>query len=153
MSEETVKNRRKLKNVLINPAYQIRYVFWLGITGLLLTLVNCTIFYVYIHENYSILVELVPMTDQVKGQLYTELHQIIWILAGISVVFVGVVSVLGLFLSHRTAGPMYHMKRVFSDITSGKTTARVNLRPNDDFQDVALAFNTMMDSVTGGRKS
>jgi methyl-accepting chemotaxis protein len=140
-------NRRQLKNILINPRYQLKYIFWLSVTGLLLTIINCSIFYVFIRENYSILVELVPMPANVKDQLYAELFQIIGYLALVSLLFLILVGCLGMFLSHKTAGPLYHFKRVFNEIKGGRRDARIMLRPGDDFQDVAQAFNEMMNSL------
>ncbi len=140
-------NRRYFRNLLLNPAYQLKYVFWLGLTGLLLTAINCTIFYIFTRENYSILVDLAPMTDEVKTQLYQELYQIIGYMGLFSLAFLILVCFLGLALSHRTAGPLYHFKRVFESIKNGKHEARVHLRPKDDFKDVAQAFNEMMDKL------
>lgn len=139
--------RRNLKNILINPKYQIKYIFWLTFTGFLLIAINAVTFYWYVSENYTILVDLSPMTPEAKSQLYTELHQIILSLSAFSFLFLGAVAVLGLILSHRTAGPMFHFKRVFNEIRTGSRNARVHLRPNDDFQDVAQEFNSMMDSL------
>ncbi len=142
-----MKNRRKLRNFLINPRYQLKYISLLTATGFVLTIFNCAIFYYFIRENYSILVELVPMQEQVRNQLYSELYQIIVYLTIGSVIFLALIALVGLVISHRTAGPLYHFKRVFNEIKGGKTQARVMLRPTDDFQDVAQAFNEMMNSI------
>jgi len=144
---------RKLKNLIINPKYQAKYVFWVSSTGMILVVVNALVFYSRVKENYSILVELSPMTDEAKTQLYSELNQIVVQLFGISAVFLLMVGIVGLVFSHRTAGPMYHFKRVFKLIQEGKTDARVRLRPSDDFHDVADGFNAMMDERFPGGKS
>ena len=110
-------------------------------------LVNSSIFYIFTRENYTILVDLSPMDDATKKQLYLELRQILgWLLLG-NACFLGVIAFIGLVYSHRTVGPLYHFKRVFEDIKNGNMKARVRLRPKDDFHDVALAFNEMMDAV------
>jgi methyl-accepting chemotaxis protein len=143
------KNRRKIKNYLITPDYQLKYCFWLGATGVLLTAINSTVFYLYIRENYATLVDLSPMTDAAKAQLYSELNRILISLGIISVAFLAVVCFLGMVISHKTAGPLYHFKRVFKEIHKGNQKARINLRPTDDFRDVAQAFNEMMDAIQG----
>ncbi|MGK5082045.1 methyl-accepting chemotaxis protein [Bdellovibrionota bacterium FG-1] len=139
------KSHRKLRNLLINPRYQIRYVFWTSFTGLILIFSNALVFYAYIRENYKVLVDMSPMEDEAKAQLYRELHQILVLLGGFSCVFLVLVSIFGLVLSHRTAGPMFHFKRVFRDIRAGKHEARIHLRPKDDFGDVASECNEMID--------
>lgn len=142
------KFKRRLRNILINPGYQLKYLFWLTFTGMSLVTINAYFFYYSTKENYDILVDLSPMTSEAKAQLYYELHWTIFRLAGFSLLFLACVGVVGLILSHRTAGPLYHFKRVFSDIKKGNRAARVRLRPKDDFQDVAQEFNEMMDSLT-----
>ena len=138
---------RSLKNLLINPAYQFKYVLWVSLTGFTLIAANALIFYTYIKENYMLLVDLSPMDDASKTQLYHELNEILIKLGLVSFVFMLLAALLGIKLSHATAGPLYHFKRVFNEIKNGKTDARVRLRPGDDFKDVAEAFNEMMDSV------
>ncbi len=139
--------KRKLRNYLIDPKYQLKYSFWLSFTGFMLVLLNSALFYYYIRENYELLVELSPMTNDAKAQLYRELNEIVLRLTLISVSFLTVVSALGIIMSHRTAGPLYHFRRVFELIKKGDRAARVRLRPTDDFQEVAKSFNEMMDSM------
>ncbi|MEK6705992.1 MAG: methyl-accepting chemotaxis protein [Bdellovibrionota bacterium] len=141
------QNRRSISNWLINPRYQLKYIFWLTTTGLVLTALNAIVFYFYVSENYSILVDLSPMTEEAKLQLYSELRQIVVMLSAISAMFLTVVGIIGVVFSHRTAGPLYHFKKIFGLIREGRTDMRVRLRPNDDFQDVASSFNEMMDSL------
>lgn len=153
LTPEQNKNNRRFKNLLINPKYQAKYIFWISGTGIALIVLYSVLFYRYIDENYAILVQLSPMGDEVKQQLYSELHQILLRLAIISSGFIALVSFIGLLISHRTAGPMFHFMRIFEKIQSGDLKARIHLRPGDDFRDVAQTFNEMMDKVTSSPKS
>jgi len=139
--------KRKLKNFLINPKYQFKYIFWISLTGFILIFVNAYVFYSYISENYAILVDLSPMTDEAKAQLYKELYEILIKLGVFSFLFLVCVFFMGIILSHRTAGPLFHFRSVFNKIKDGDLSARIHLRPKDDFRDVAHDFNAMMDSV------
>ena len=127
------KNRRKIKNLLINPQFQLKYIFWLTWTGLMLFIFFAINLYVHIKENYSILVDLSPMTPEAKHQLYYELDALVVKLSVGSLVFLSGCGDTGLVMSHRAAGPLFHMKRVFEAIRSGKRSERVHLRPKDDF--------------------
>jgi methyl-accepting chemotaxis protein len=140
--------RRKMRTLLLNPRYQLKFVFLTVGSSLLLAGANVVVFYHYVQENYAILVDLSPMTDAAKGQLYQELHQIFMVLTTLSVCFGAAFGSLALWFSHRTAGPLYHFKRVFNEISDGKSDLRIHLRPGDEFQDVAKAFNEMMDKRT-----
>jgi nitrogen fixation/metabolism regulation signal transduction histidine kinase len=85
------------------------------------------------------------MEDDVKAQLYQELHHVLLWLEGFSALFLLAAAVFGIVLSHRTAGPMYQFKRVFREIISGKAESRIRLRPKDDFADVADLCNQMIE--------
>jgi methyl-accepting chemotaxis protein len=147
MAKPSAKRQRRFSNLLINPRYQLRYVLWLTLQGILLVALYSALVYSYVRENYSILVELSPISDEARGLLYRELTEIIVRLGLLSALFAVMVSFLGVFFSHRTAGPLYHFKRIFADVRKGDLEARVRLRPGDDFRDVAQEFNAMMDSL------
>jgi methyl-accepting chemotaxis protein len=138
-------NKRSVFNFLINPKFQVKFVLGLTLPGLIVIALYTGVVYSYVHENYETLVELSPMTAEAKAQLYTELNRLLLILGAGSFVFLAVMAALGVVFSHRTAGPLYHFKRVFKDIAEGKIDARIRLRPFDDFRDVADAFNEMAE--------
>jgi hypothetical protein len=132
-------------NYLLNPRYQLKFIFWLTIPGLCLIAVNALIFYYYVRENYSILVDLSPMTEAAKSQLYSELNSIIIKLVSFSAFFLAVVIFLGLVLSHRTVGPLYRLKRVCEAVCNDDIAgAEIQLRPKDDFKDVADSFRSVI---------
>jgi len=143
-----MKNRRKLRNLVLDPKYQFKFVFLAAGSALLVSFVNAVVFYTYIKENYAILVDLSPMTDEAKAQLYAELRQIILFLGAGSLLFVLAVAGMALYFSHRSAGPLFQFKRVFDQIRKGQVESRIHLRPRDDFHEVAKSFNEMMDSLT-----
>ncbi len=144
--------KRKVSNLLINPKFQKKYVFWMSSTGIILTCINATIIYFFTKENYEFLVEMLEMTDDAKNQMYQELYQIIGLLGISSLVFMIIVSIWGIILSHRVAGPLHKLKMSIDNITNGKTDTRVFFRKNDHFQDLAASFNDMMDELTKNKK-
>ena len=139
--------KRSLSSYWINPQYQSRYIAWWGLSGLLLVILSASIFYVFIRENYLLLVDLGPMTAEAKAQMYHELNQVVFYLGLLSLLFLIVSTAVGIILSHRAAGALYHFKRVFESVKSGNLSARVRLREKDDFKDVAQIFNEMMDTI------
>lgn len=147
----SIKNyKRSIKNYWLNPRFQGKYIFWVSFTGLALILGNASVFYFYTKENYSLLVDLSPMTEQAKFQLYHELDTIVVYLIGANLIFLLITAVLGLLFSHRVAGPLYHFKRIFKEVKKGNLDARIHLRPKDEFKDVAAEFNEMMDAIKTG---
>ena len=144
--------KRQLSNLLINPKFQKKYVFWVSSTGIILTCINATIIYFFTKENYEFLVEMLEMTEEARGQMYQELYQIIGLLGVSSIVFMIIVSIWGIILSHRVAGPLHKLKMSIENIKNGETDTRVFFRKNDHFQDLAISFNDMMDELTKDKK-
>ncbi len=50
----------------------------------------------------------------------------------------------GIFLFHRVAGPVYHMKRHMEAITQGEPARPLKLRNGDQLQDVAEVYNQLL---------
>jgi signal transduction histidine kinase len=106
---------------------------------------NSLVFYTFTKENYKILVDLSPMEDAVKHQLYLELNQIILLLTAASTASLILFGLLAIYLSHKTAGPLYRLKKEFKEIHSGKRGNKIFLREGDDFQEVMDDFNQVID--------
>lgn len=149
--DKRIPDQRKVRNYLINPRVQFRYILWTTMTGILLVIMNAAFFWFHMSENYQILVDLSPMTDAAKEQLYRELYHAIFELGAGSIVFLIIVSLVGIIFTHRTIGPLYHFNKIFGLIRKGDTSARIHLRQRDDFREIAENFNGMMDDLTKRR--
>ena len=66
--------------------------------------------------------------------------------------FALLIALLGIMLSHRAAGALFHFRTVFQKVRSGDKEARIHLRKYDDFQEVADVANEMLDSLTSKKK-
>lgn len=53
-------------------------------------------------------------------------------------------ALFGIFLFHRVAGPVYHMKRHMETITRGEPVSPLILRKGDQLQDVADVYNQLL---------
>jgi methyl-accepting chemotaxis protein len=63
------------------------------------------------------------------------------------VVFVFIIAILSIFVSHKIAGPVYRLEETTRIIASGDLTYQVNLRQGDELRDLQDAFNKMSDSL------
>ena len=66
--------------------------------------------------------------------------------------FAGLVAVLGIALiyvgvrvSHKLSGPVYHMRRVLREIREGKPPKPICLRDGDEFMDLAQDINDTVE--------
>lgn len=57
-----------------------------------------------------------------------------------------VISVIGLFYSHRIVGPVYRINRDLQRVLDGEQDVRVSLREKDQFHGLALRVNTLLET-------
>lgn len=57
------------------------------------------------------------------------------------------VLILGLFYSHRIAGPMFALKRVLQRVQNGDLGTAMHIRATDEFHDVEASFNQMVEGL------
>lgn len=147
IEESSVSRRRKFRNLWLNSQFQGQYIRGLIGSSFLVMIGYGVVFYLHIKENYDTLVKLSPVSDEIKGELYHELNQIVFYLAGVSILFLISVGWIGLIYSHRVAGPLFKIKKVCKEICDGNSSARIKLRPNDAFRDVAEQLNLLIDTL------
>lgn len=141
------KFNRSLKNIFIDPRFQIKYSVFITFAGVALTLTNAMFFYFFTQENYALLVDMVDMTEQAKNLLHSELNHITFYLLLCSFVFITILCLWSIVLSHRIAGPIYKMKKTMRSIIAGNHQERLYFREKDEFQELPQLFNEMLDSL------
>jgi methyl-accepting chemotaxis protein len=67
------------------------------------------------------------------------------LMTGMSVMFA---CVVGMYFSHKLAGPIYRFKLELQRIVDGHGYREIRLRDGDDFHDVAHALNRALDQVS-----
>ncbi|MBI3299966.1 MAG: methyl-accepting chemotaxis protein [Elusimicrobia bacterium] len=63
------------------------------------------------------------------------------------VIFLGIMGIVTLFVSHRWAGPIYRFERSAEIVSTGDLTHRVSLRTGDDLMELQDEFNAMITSL------
>jgi HAMP domain-containing protein len=142
------KKQRKLKNFLMNKGVQVPLVLIVLLAGFLTSLSNAFLFYRFVKGNYDIFFYSYPDTSQDFIDLMnTDLLNFGWGLIVISFLITIVLAVYALVISHRIAGAGYRIQAVVEEIKSGKTDARIRLRKNDDFKELAQSINELLDQI------
>ena len=140
------KTQRKLKNLLLNKGIQVPAALLVILAGILFS--NALLFYKFVKGNYEIFFQSYPTDAQEFIDLkFNDLQSFILILIAISAVTTIVLAVYALVISHRTAGAGFRIQAVIEEIKSGNVDSRINLRKNDELQDLAQSFNELMDQV------
>lgn len=134
------KFKRKLSNILINPGFQLKAAFLIFWSGLCIGAANIALFYLFIQALQERNPTDAALVDEALSKMMLGAIVVTALLSFAA-------TAVSIFITHRAAGPAYHIKKVIEKIRAGETNARVNLRKNDEFQDVAQSFNKMADEL------
>ena len=144
--------RRKLRNLLTNRGFQGRVVVIVLFFGCLSFVLNGLLFYFFVQKNYAIIFGAVDVPPVLVQSLLRDLREFGLTLLVLSLLATLVIAFYLLVLTHRAAGAAYHLHRVIEEISAGNADARVHLRRKDEFQDLAKAFNAMVDGLQQERR-
>lgn len=135
--------RFRRKQYFVATKFQVKYI------GLILLLIFLTAalcsYVVYYTSMISMGEKLANVYPQ--GRLMAIVNAVnIRILFSL-ILIMPLVAMIGLFLSHRIAGPIYRMERFLNDVANGDLTQRLTLRKKDELISLANGINNVVDSL------
>lgn len=134
------------KKYIVNKQYQY------GLIALLLMTVFVAIFISIIATHYFLLSSVVRQVEQTgfppsgAELISTSLKPIIFIVPIIFIILV-LLFVYFIFVSHRTAGPLYHLRKAMEKVGQGDLSVHIQFRNHDEIHDVAESFNKMVEGL------
>lgn len=142
MAEKNILSSKffRRRKYIINPSFQIKYLLIVvGITAVILFLttyiVNLTIKGSHLLENLTSM-EIVFLTRLITRTVLS-----------VSIVYLFIIFVLGIIISHRIAGPLYVFDKMFKLVSDGDLTIKLKLRKSDELQNLAESFQNMIDKL------
>ncbi|MFN3660975.1 MAG: hypothetical protein ACK4TN_07065 [Brevinematales bacterium] len=85
------------------------------------------------------------------SKAYTEFEIQMWPMIWLSVVYLILIAVFGLFISHKMAGPIYRIKKTLDEASEGKIdikTLEFRLRKQDELHDLVKSLNRFLNKIT-----
>lgn len=133
------------KIYLINPQFQMRFVAFNILSSLLVILLVIGMLYYFFNHYQNLGIQNGIPSDHIFFDFLREQRNFITIaLAVVAVAITAVQVILGIFFSHRVAGPIYRMNRHMQDITAGSEKMTFQVRQGDFFSELADNFNSMI---------
>ncbi len=134
------------KTLLINPKFQLQYMGW-SATMAVITMIIFQLAHLWFFRNLKEMAVQagVPPQHFFFQFIRDRQSEMNWITCITCVLVFVVISVIGLVLSHRIAGPMYRLKKHFETIADSGVHTPVQFREGDYFQEVATAYNLQFD--------
>lgn len=137
------KNRRSLKNVVIKPSLQLRYVaiffLFIGMIGLII-LGNI---YVSALQNIKMLEELCSTQASLQGIISEQMMTSYIFISGLYAAVTLLAFLYILRLSHRVFGPMVQINRHVQNLIDGNYTTEIRLRKHDEHEELANLLNSL----------
>ena len=87
--------------------------------------------------------KIVEQQQSLIRQQHTMLASLI---GGLSMMVV-LIGLLGIYFTHKVAGPIYKMKRLLREVGEGRLTFRAGLRKGDELQSFFETFATMVEKL------
>ncbi len=140
---QTGKPKFKRTKYLVSTRLQLRYV---GII-LLLMFVTAAICSYIVYYTVMILMGEKLANVYPQGRLMAIINTVN-IRMLMSLLFITpVVTVIGIYLSHKIAGPIYRIEKFLGDMSAGNLTSRIVLRKGDELRTIADKINVLNDSL------
>ena len=150
MSKFGGSNRRK--NVLSYPAAQMRMIAIFAFLAVLCAVANVYVCRTSLGGFAEELRKEVVTSEQAQRDIDIVMKQKVQALdmqlATLTILNLIMLCLATLVVSHRVAGPIYHLRKYMSDVVAGKCGKfNVTFRKDDFFQDVLPVFNAYQDKV------
>lgn len=149
MNENKERHLFRRRHYLIDQSFQLRYIgLFIGLASIIFMIFVLAAKY-YINMNLDPLVESGMISSPALSELINiEKRFLSKNLLTIFLILISVLTICGIFITHRVAGPIFALKRQMQEITqTGFPETKLRIRQTDEFQDVVEIFNDMISSL------
>lgn len=143
MKKALLANRRK--NYFIKRKFQTRFILKFCLLIILACLLMGIAIYAFTANTVTTSFDnLRLVVKSTKDFILPSL--LLSSLIAVIIVSVACISVI-LFISHRIAGPLYHLERSMKQIAEGDLTVRTRFREGDEIGILASSLNNMVEKI------
>ncbi|MBN2802682.1 MAG: hypothetical protein JXR91_06285 [Deltaproteobacteria bacterium] len=152
---------RSVKNFLIEPAFQLKWVARVAIVTTLITSTMSFFIYKTLKETIDLVtVQTLGVTNLTKQAQQLIINQgnhdktttLIFLVSTI-VILVILLSSLTIVVTHKVAGPVFKIKKLLGTINDTHLQLYEHLRKGDELHDIYEEFNRMLVRLREGRDS
>lgn len=148
MSNGGRKNRR-LSNLLLNRKFQLKYCFMLVGVSSIISVALGWFLVQQMRENSRMLQLEAELDEAFQAQLAAADAQNVLVMVGAFVLFNVALFFLGVFITHRMAGPIFVFRRYLLALSEGRVPVIRQLRKGDEFHELHEALQEACDAIEG----
>jgi methyl-accepting chemotaxis protein len=129
---------------IINPKFQFKF----SLIVCSLILLSSLLYPITIYEVFEAIFRQNPALGDRMGD---SRSQLLGMLAIIQVVYIAIVFIICIFISHKIAGPMFKLGSFFKNIADGNKPKELYFRNGDNFMEIADLYNQAMNRIKQDR--
>jgi hypothetical protein len=153
-SERVPQQKRKLRNYLLDVGLQLRYTVFIIAVAVFLTAFLGYRIYVATQETTRIVMMTASVEPSVEQELRSQFRAndrvVLWGIVGFGVVLVFTVTGVGIWMTHKIAGPLHNIGSTFGRVRDNKLPADLSqLRKGDELHAFHAGFREMYDAIRG----
>ena len=143
MTENTIRPRFKRKQFIVARGFQVKYA------GVILLLMFLTAGFCSYAIYYTTMISFGDKLANVypQGQLVSIVNSVNFRILISIIVISPLVGCLGIYLSHKIAGPIYRIEKSLSTMAAGDLSSHITLRRGDEMISLADSVNRLTDSL------
>ena len=150
--ERMQQQKRKLRNYLLDVGLQLRFTVFIIAIAVFLTAFLGYRIYVATQETTRIVTMTAAVDPASEHELLAQFQAndrvVLWGIVGFGVLLVVTVSVAGIWMTHKIAGPLHNIGSAFSRVRDNRLPAEMgNLRKGDELQAFHAGFREMYDAI------
>ncbi|XOV88036.1 MAG: hypothetical protein ACFHX7_24275 [Pseudomonadota bacterium] len=136
-------SKRKVKNLVVFPKFQLRLCSYFAISGLAFFAVVMGFAFVKLAEVRNLMNNNPEMDFQVQMQVNDAMFSVIQTTLAGFVLYIIFTSVFALIVSHRIAGPVVAIVAFIDELKRGNYEYRRKLRPRDELNEIMDGLNEL----------
>jgi hypothetical protein len=153
------KNKRSVKGLLINRRFQLKYTLIVVFLAVVISTVLGVLLYHRVSENTTLTLDNLralaapaEFLEQSGRALRDRDREVMLLLVASLLGLVLAITVLGIYVTHKVAGPLYVMSRYLRDIEAGSLREVRALRKGDDLVEFYEIFQQMLAALQDREK-
>ena len=140
-----VRVQRGSVGMLPMPRLQLKLSLALGLLSVSISFLYLSTLNSFLAANYYPIIETNVSDPLLKAAMISSGKDLLWSLGVIAGLFFFVSFALGIYFSHRIAGPIFQIRRVLLEHQTGQSQLRIHLRPHDELGELAEDINRTLE--------
>jgi len=135
--------RRKTKNFLQKPAFQLRLPLFILLLSVAFLLLALALGNLYFEQTFATMMATSSQTEYLQAVISEQTREFRFLSLLLLAVYAALVIVVTVIYTHRLIGPVLPVMRHIKALQEGLYSHRIKLRSHDAFQELAGELNEL----------